>query len=155
MGSLHHTPQTRARVIEEFRACGRVDIACERCNIDRSTHYDWLKRFPDYKEAFDAVRAETAQILEDEAWRRAVEGTEKPIYQGGRLVGTVREYSDSLMTWLLRGLNPQRYGERMEVTGNASGPAIQVIVMQAGQQIAQPAERDHLRAPKELPPGDE
>ena len=44
--------------------------------------------------------------LEAEAYRRAVEGVERPVYQGGRLVGTVREYSDSLLTIMLRARHP-------------------------------------------------
>ena len=122
MGRVRHTPQTRARVIQEFLACGRVDLACERCGVDRTMHYDWLKKDSEYKAAFDEARTHTAQMLEDEAWRRAVEGVDKPVFQGGQQVGSIREYSDSLMTWLLRGLNAKRYGDRTVIAGDPDAP---------------------------------
>ena len=53
--------------------------------------------------------------FQEEAHRRAVQGIEKPVYQGGRLVGTVREYSDTLLIFLLKGLRPERYKERVYI----------------------------------------
>lgn len=55
-----------------------------------------------------------AEVLEQEAWRRAVTGTLKPVYQGGEQVGTVREYSNTLMIFLLKGANPEKYRERVQ-----------------------------------------
>jgi hypothetical protein len=71
--------------------------------IDRGTHYDWLKADPGYKAAFEDVQDQAAQALEDEAVRRAYEGVERPVYQGGEKVGVVREYSDTLLIFLLKG----------------------------------------------------
>ncbi len=62
-----------------------------------------------------------------EAVRRAVEGTEKPVYQQGRLVGHVQEYSDTLLIFLLKGRRPEKYGEklRQEISG-PGGDAVQI-----------------------------
>ena len=54
-------------------------------------------------------------VLEPEAIRRTVEGVEKPVYHQGRQVGTVREYSDTLLIFLLKGWKSERYTERREV----------------------------------------
>ncbi|WP_156928970.1 hypothetical protein [Bradyrhizobium sp. th.b2] len=60
--------------------------------------------------------------LEDAAIRRAVEGVEKPVYQGGVLVGSVTEYSDTLLGLMLRGKRPKVYNtERHEHTGKDGG----------------------------------
>ena len=40
--------------------------------------------------------------LETEAWRRAVKGTKKPVYQGGKKVGTITEYSNTLLMFLIK-----------------------------------------------------
>lgn len=66
--------------------------------------------------------------LEDEATRRGVEGVEKPVYQGGVLVGTVTEYSDTLLNLKLRGKRPEVYNtERHEMSG-PNGGAIPVAM---------------------------
>jgi hypothetical protein len=54
-------------------------------------------------------------VLEPEAIRRAVEGVEKAVYYQGEPVGTVREYSDTLLIFLLKGWKSDRYKERREV----------------------------------------
>lgn len=82
------------------------------------------KRDPEFAEQVcQAVEAGT-DVLEDEARRRAFEGVEKPVYQGGKLVGTVREYSDTLLIFLLNGRRPEKFRplSRVEVTGARGGP---------------------------------
>jgi hypothetical protein len=55
--------------------------------------------------------------LEEEARRRAVDGVLKPVFQRGRQVGRIREYSDVLLVTLLKGKRPDTYRERFEHTG--------------------------------------
>ena len=47
--------------------------------------------------------------LELEAQRRAVAGTEKPVYRGGALVGHTTDYSDSMLMFLLKAKYPEKY----------------------------------------------
>ena len=60
------------------------------------------------KEWQEAVEA-GVDVLEQEAYRRAVEGVDEPVYQGGEMVGTVRRYSDRLLEFLIRGRRPSVY----------------------------------------------
>src|SRR4051794_17900742 len=124
MGSVRHTPQTRARVIAEFANCGRIDLACQIAGCSRDAHYEWLQKFPEYKEAFEAARDRAVDMLEAEAHRRAHEGVTKPIFQQGRHVGDVQEYSDSLLTFLLKARRPAIFGDRtaLEHTGAGGAP---------------------------------
>lgn len=71
-------------------------------------------------------------MLEREAFRRAHTGTLKPIYQGGEKVGSVREYSDTLMIFLLKGARPQKYREnhKVEVSGTVGTIAIREVVIE-------------------------
>jgi hypothetical protein len=69
----------------------------------------------------DAVE-EGVEALEQEARRRAYEGTSKPIVQGGRVVTDadgkpieLREYSDTLLIFLLKGKKPDTYRENQTV----------------------------------------
>jgi hypothetical protein len=56
-----------------------------------------------------------ADALEDEANRRAREGVERPVYQGGKFVGAIREFSDTLLIFLLKGLKPEKFRENSHI----------------------------------------
>ncbi len=72
-----------------------------------------------YQDALD----EAADMLEAEAWRRALEGVSQPIMNSGKPVldpitgGTmmVRRYSDTLLMLLLRGSKPEKFSTRAPV----------------------------------------
>ncbi|MGI9491390.1 MAG: hypothetical protein ACR2QF_03085 [Geminicoccaceae bacterium] len=57
--------------------------------------------------------------LEQEADRRGIEGYEKPIYQGGELVGSEQRYSDTLMIVRMKALAPEKYKDRVDTTVTA------------------------------------
>ena len=116
-------PKKRA-FLAAFGEVGTVTRAAEIADIVRATHYNWLKDDSDYVEAFKQAEGRAADRLEQEARRRAVEGTEKPVFQGGKLVGTIREYSDTLLIFLMKGAMPEKYKERFssELTGKDGGP---------------------------------
>lgn len=101
-----------------------VTTAAERADVGRATVYDHRKRDPDFAKAWDEAKEIGADALEDEAVRRAKEGTLKPVFQGGELVGHVREYSDTLLIFLLKGAKPAKYRERFELTGKDGAPLI-------------------------------
>jgi hypothetical protein len=48
----------------------------------------------------------------------------KPVFQNGEQVGVIREYSDTLLIFLLKGHRPERFKDRREtqVTGKNGGP---------------------------------
>jgi hypothetical protein len=86
--------------------------------IDRGTHYDWLKADPEYKAEFEKIQDQAVQSLEDEAVRRAYHGVEKPVTVAGKRE-VIREYSDTLLIFLLKGARPNKYRDsyRAEVSG--------------------------------------
>ncbi len=57
-------------------------------------------------------------VLEDEAHRRAVEGWDEPAgWYKGEAGGVVRRYSDTLLIFKLKGELPQKYAERVQLSG--------------------------------------
>ena len=56
-----------------------------------------------------------ADLMDDELMRRACEGVLRPIFQGGKLVGSVRERSDTLLIFGLKGAKPEKYADRQKV----------------------------------------
>lgn len=106
----------KAEFLAAYVTVGTVLHAAEIAGIDRSTHYRWLEGDAEYAKAFVEAEDKAVEALEKEARRRALEGTEKPVYQNGRMVGVIREYSDTLLIFLLKGAKPQKYRERVDMT---------------------------------------
>jgi hypothetical protein len=114
--------QLNARLfLAAYRQTASITKAAAAAKVDRTIHYRWLHNEA-YKAAFAAAQEEAAQVLEDEAVRRATEGTLEPVYYQGLKVGAVRRYSDGLMQFLLRGFKPQKYSAKAEITGADGGP---------------------------------
>lgn len=129
MGARNVAQQAKMRrFLVAYAECGNVTQAAEMAGIDRTQHYRWLGTVegydpvPGYPEAFAAAGEQAADRLEREAWRRAVNGVERPVYYQGEQCGVVREYSDTLLIFLLKGFRPEKYQERsrMEHTGQVA-----------------------------------
>jgi len=60
--------------------------------------------------------------LEAEAERRAIVGIEKPVYRAGKLVGHTREFSDSMLMFLLKARYPEKYDRRTAERGDGDTP---------------------------------
>lgn len=114
--------QLNARTfLAAYRQTASITKAAAAAKVERSMHYRWLANEA-YKAAFALAQEEAAQLLEDEAVRRATEGTLEPVFYQGLKVGAVRRYSDGLMQFLLRGFKPQKYSAKAEITGADGGP---------------------------------
>jgi DNA-dependent RNA polymerase auxiliary subunit epsilon len=92
-----------------------VTRAAKKAKVPRSNIYEWLKSDADFKSKFDDACELAVAALEDEAVRRAHEGTVRPVYQQGKKVGGVREFSDTLLIVLLKARAPEKYKERSQV----------------------------------------
>jgi hypothetical protein len=114
--------------LEAYAERGNVNGAARDVGIDRSAHYRWLKEdvSGEYRAAFVEAEGKAADALEQEARRRALIGTEKPVYQNGQLVGSIREYSDTLLIFLMKGAMPHKYRERVDVNIDARVLAVRI-----------------------------
>jgi hypothetical protein len=65
--------------------------------------------------------------MEAEADRRAVDGTDKPVFYQGERSGEVREYSDSLLIFRLKARRPEVYRERFEHSADPDKPLTVII----------------------------
>ncbi len=108
----------RAKFVEIMRSGRSIRAACDAVGVARQTFHSWKDRHPEFDEAVRQAFEDGTDRLEDEAFRRAHDGNERPVYQGGELVGTVTDYSDTLMTFMLRGRRPERYRENNNTNVN-------------------------------------
>jgi hypothetical protein len=108
------SPHQRA-FLAAFGETGNIRLACMIAKVGRSSHYRWMDESPSYRDAFEVAREDSADLLEAEARRRAVEGVEKPTgWHQGKPGGYVREYSDLLLIFLLKGARPETYKDRVD-----------------------------------------
>ena len=102
------------KFLAELARRGIVKDACRAAGIDRKTAYRRKTDDSAFAEAWKDALDESADVMEREAFRRAVEGVDRPVFQGGEKIGVVREYSDSLLTLMLKANRPNKYRERAE-----------------------------------------
>jgi hypothetical protein len=103
---LQHTPRKKRFLMAFVLAAGNVTRAAKAAGIARATHYAWVKDDPEYAASYRECQLNAADVLEDEARRRAVEGTLKGVYYKGVLVDMEVEYSDRLLIQLLKAHHP-------------------------------------------------
>jgi len=118
--------KNQLKFIEEFALTGNVTISAIKAHVHRATVYDWKKNSPEFEAAFEDAEEQAADRIEDEMLRRAYHGVKEPVYQGGKKVGTITRYSDTLLIVLAKARRPSRFRENVAVTGGDGGP-VEVI----------------------------
>uniref|UniRef100_A0A6H2A2Y7 Putative terminase n=1 Tax=viral metagenome TaxID=1070528 RepID=A0A6H2A2Y7_9ZZZZ len=117
--TLHHK---RRRFLEHYESLCVIGKAAEATGVTRQTIYDWLKASEAFKVAFAGAKQGVVEKLEAEAIRRAYAGIDKAVWYKGVACGVEKEYSDTLLIFLLKGAAPEKYRERHEVTGSGGQP---------------------------------
>lgn len=111
--------RARKKFLEELAQCGNVSQAALKAKIGRTTAYEWKVADPEFAAAWSEALEIAADRLEAEAWRRAHDGYEEPVFgrirkdQDGQ-IGTVHRYSDTLLVLLLKAHKPEKFRERRE-----------------------------------------
>jgi len=120
----HISHMKKRAFLAAFAECGTVTHAAEIAGISRRMVQYWKKDDPEFAEAFRIAEEKAADRLEQEAWRRAIEGVAEPVYHKGEVVGYIQKFSDTLLIFLLKGVRPEKYRERVsqEITGRGGGP---------------------------------
>lgn len=103
--------------------CGGVrSKAAKAAKVARATYYRWLKVDPNFSGLYEDAMVQAGHLLEDAATQRCLDGVPKGIYFKGEKVATEVTYPESMHMFLLRGIFPEKYRERAEVTGKDGGP---------------------------------
>jgi hypothetical protein len=128
--------------LRELRQHGSVRHACEAAGVARNYAQVARQQDEQFAELWDHALADFADTLEHEAHRRAVVGVEVPIYYRGEQIGTVRQYSDSLLAQMLKAHRPERYGNKVTVS-HANGATINEAIE---RELSRLAELEHRAA---------
>lgn len=152
MAQLKLTPERLSAFCAALADTGVVAKACKAVGISRQTAYEWRDEMPDFRARWDKAINIGITALEDEAHRRAFEGTEEPIYHHGTLVGSNTKYSDALAMFLLKAHRPEKYRERFDV---ASSGSITLNVVTGVPMASPPADCLPMQADRILPRPDD
>lgn len=83
--------------------------------VSRQTAYVHRRAEPQFAKEWETAIDDAAFTLEDEAWRRARDGVDEPIVHQGMIIGTQKKYSDTLLIFLLKGIKPDKYADKLVV----------------------------------------
>lgn len=90
--------------------------------VSRRTYLRWRKEDEAFNEACMEAKQMAADVIEEEAHRRAIDGFDRPVIYQGEITDTYKDYSDSLLTMLMKGNKPEKYKERTEHSGSVGRP---------------------------------
>jgi hypothetical protein len=121
-------PKKRALLVA-MTTTPNLGVACKVAEITRMTMYNWLRSDDaDFCVAYKEARDMGIAVAEDEAWKRATDGTIEDVYgslgagEGTGVVGQKSVKSDTMLIFMLKGARPETYRERFEHSGPAGGP---------------------------------
>jgi hypothetical protein len=112
------------RFVSALSQVPNVSAAAGMSGVSRSHAYASRAEDPEFAARWDSAIEESTDALVGEMYRRAVHGTEKPVFHMGEVCGAVREYSDTLAIFLAKSHRPSVYGDRskVELSGPDGGP---------------------------------
>lgn len=122
--------------LANYIECGNVSTAAFVAGVSRSVPYGWREHNPDFAAAFADAQQTRADRLEQEVYRRAVEGVVKhkfdrhgqPLLRPGATLDDShpyyeeREYSDTLLLRLCEKTETGSWIRRTQLTGAEGGP---------------------------------
>jgi len=113
------------RFLDRLRSSGNVRAACNAAGVKRRNAYRWRKKWSTFAEEWDDALEDACDILEAEAWKRAI-----------------KKNSDRLLMFLLKAHRPGKYKARavIEHTGVDGGP-IKFIEIENGASQESEAEK--------------
>lgn len=107
-------------MLNAYANCGTVTHAADAAGISDRMHRYWLDENsdqydPDYEKAFERAEKMSLDLLVKAARKRAVEGVREPVYYQGECVGHKLRYSDTLLMFLAKSIDPEKFAEHKKV----------------------------------------
>ena len=104
------TKKQEGAFLQHLRKTGNVSASIRFAGADRSSAYKKRKCDPEFKAKWQDSLSEATDALEGELRARALFGTSKPVFYGGKECGSVRSYNETLGMFLLKGRRPEIFG---------------------------------------------
>ena len=120
-------PETKRRICALTAAGSYISEISSELDVTQSTIREWLQQDPQFRVDFQDARGVQTDLLEKEAVRRARDGVEEVVIYQGRVVMIAdpdnpdeqiplkrRNYSDTMLMFLLKGQRREIYGDKVE-----------------------------------------
>lgn len=110
--------------LENLSKSPNVSKAAQAAGYTRQRLYQLREEDAEFAQAWDDAIGQGLDAAEGELYRRAVRGTIRKVYYQDKHIDTVKEYSDTLLIFLLKSHRPERYNQPVEqrITGKNGGP---------------------------------
>lgn len=115
-----------------------MKAAVAKAGITYSQVLGWRKFDQNFADAYNDTIFDMCAEMEAEAYRRAMKGVEKPIYQNGEYVGSQIVYSDDLLKLLLKAYMPEKYREKLTVEKNTNTQNTVLVMPSNGREMQIP-----------------
>jgi hypothetical protein len=125
----------KARYLAGFSVDCTLTAGCKAGGVSPETVYQWREMDDEFVIHENRLRMELADRLEGEAIRRAYTGWDRPIYQKGELCGYERVYSDALLKLMLGAVRPEKFREKVDVSGTVEQIVRQVSGFSAAEVL--------------------
>lgn len=124
--------------LEELTNIPNISRAARIAGVDRTLAYYHRNNNEAFARAWDAALEVGVDRLEEEMWRRAVEGTDKPVTYQGEITATYKEYSDTLAIFLAKAHRPEKFRDNIDITsgGERVGGITYIVENRMGNEDA-------------------
>lgn len=116
------TTELKMVFLRAFARHGIISDGTLAAGITYKTFYRWRKEDETFNEDCKTALTMANDLMEREARRRGIEGFERPIIYQGEITGEYTDYSDALLTTLMKGNRPEKYKERTQLSGSVGRP---------------------------------
>jgi hypothetical protein len=105
--------------LAEFAKTGHINDSCDKIGVNRWMFYGKWSNDPEFVALFKKMELQHLDRMAAEADRRGIEGIEKGIYWQGDRVATERQYSDNLLMFRMKRLDPAyRDSNQIQINNN-------------------------------------
>ena len=109
MAATTVTAKKKRKFLDLLAECGNVSRSASAVGSCRQSMYRARRKDPEFRREWEEAEDIAAIALEDEARRRAFEGVDEPVFYQGEVCGTIKRYSDTLLIFMLKAHNPEKY----------------------------------------------
>ena len=129
------TPARDAKFFAALQTGASITVACKEASYQRSAAYRWRKDNTDFATNWNEAQDIAADLLEEEADRRARDGYDEVTTRDG--VATIKnKRSDMLLLARLRAMRPERYREGGAAQGSKT-VKLEIIVRNHLKELAE------------------
>jgi len=107
-------PGKKKIFLKTLRQTGNASAAAREAGVDLQKAYEKRKKDKTFQADWTMAIEGALDDLEEEIRRRALEGTDKPVYYAGKKCGTITSFNDNLAMFLLKAKRPEVFSEEAE-----------------------------------------